>query len=186
MRFMSIDSLLVGKNLKLTAVEKDDIETIASWYRDVKFLRHYDIISAFPKNKEQVEEIINSSYKSQYGYVFAIRNIKDNKIIGLTGLEDIVWNNGTAIFYIGFGEEEARGKGYGTQVTELVLNFAFKELNIHRIHLTVLEYNHRAIKLYEKVGFKKEGTYREFIHRDGKRYDLYMYGILRREWESLR
>ncbi|MCS4515773.1 hypothetical protein JTS93_03200 [Clostridium botulinum] len=64
----------------------------------MSFLRHYDIISAFPKNKEQVEEIINSSYKSQYGYVFAIRNIKDNKIIGLTGLEDIVWNNGTALF----------------------------------------------------------------------------------------
>ncbi|MCS4515774.1 GNAT family N-acetyltransferase [Clostridium botulinum] len=69
---------------------------------------------------------------------------------------------------MGFGEEEARGKGYGTQVTELVLNFAFKELNLHRIHLTVLEYNHRAIKLYEKVGFRREGTYREFIHRDGK------------------
>ncbi|WP_251859954.1 GNAT family protein [Clostridium sp. Marseille-Q2269] len=183
---MIIEPLLNGKELKLTAIEKEDIETIASWYRDVNFLRYYDMVSAFPKNKEQVENIIKDAYKTQCGYIFAIRNIKDDKIIGVTGLEDILWNNGTAIFYIGFGAEEARGKGYGSQVMELILDFAFKELNLHRIHLTVLEYNHRAIRLYEKMGFKREGVYREFIHRDGKRYDLYMYGILRREWESLR
>jgi RimJ/RimL family protein N-acetyltransferase len=66
----------------------------------------------------------------------------------------------------------------------LALNFAFEELNMHRVQLTVFQYNERAVALYEKLGFQKEGVYREFLHRDGKRYDMYLYGLLRSEWES--
>lgn len=183
---MNIECLLKGKELKLTSIEEEDIETIAKWYNDLDFLRYYDVVPAFPKNKSEVKEMIFNTYKSNNNYIFAIRKICDNRIIGVTGLENILWNNGTALFYIGFGEKESRGKGYGKEVMDLVLNFAFKELNLHRIHLTVLEYNNRAISLYEKMGFKKEGTYREFIHRDGKRYDMYLYGLLNREWESMR
>jgi RimJ/RimL family protein N-acetyltransferase len=62
------------------------------------------------------------------------------------------------------------------------LNYAFSELNMHRIQLTVFSYNERAIALYERLGFRREGTHREQILRDGKRYDMYLYGLLRREW----
>ena len=75
--------------------------------------------------------------------------------------------------------------GYGKEAFKLTIEFGFEELNFHRIYLTVLEYNEPAIKLYEKLGFKREGVYREFIHRDGKRYDMYLYGILRPEWEKI-
>ena len=66
----------------------------------------------------------------------------------------------------------------------LALKFAFDELNLHRVQLTVFAYNDRAIALYEKLGFQREGTFREFLHRDGARYDMYLYGLLRREWEA--
>jgi RimJ/RimL family protein N-acetyltransferase len=58
------------------------------------------------------------------------------------------------------------------------------ELNLHRVQLTVFSYNERAIALYEKLGFQREGVYREFIQRDGRRYDMYLYGLLRREWKA--
>ncbi len=49
----------------------------------------------------------------------------------------------------------------------------------------MFEYNERAIALYEKLGFRREGVYREFLSRDGQRYDMYLYGLLRREWNHV-
>ncbi len=56
---------------------------------------------------------------------------------------------------------------------------------LRRVQLTVFSYNERAIALYEKLGFRREGAFREFLQRDGKQYDMYLYGLLRREWEAL-
>jgi RimJ/RimL family protein N-acetyltransferase len=49
----------------------------------------------------------------------------------------------------------------------------------------VFSYNDRAIALYEKLGFQREGVYREFLQRDGERHDMYLYGLLHREWQEL-
>jgi RimJ/RimL family protein N-acetyltransferase len=68
----------------------------------------------------------------------------------------------------------------------LLLHFAFGELNLRRVQLTVFSYNAAAIRLYEKLGFRREGAFREFVQRDGQLYDLYLYGLLRREWEASR
>ncbi len=66
----------------------------------------------------------------------------------------------------------------------LLLTFAFDELNLHRVQLTVFSYNRPAIALYEKLGFQREGTFREFLQRDGRRHDMFLYGLLRREWQA--
>ncbi len=74
------------------------------------------------------------------------------------------------------------GQGYGYEAMVLALNFAFNELNLHRLQLTVYSYNERAIHLYERLGFQREGVYREFLLRDGQYHDMYQYGILSHEW----
>jgi RimJ/RimL family protein N-acetyltransferase len=68
----------------------------------------------------------------------------------------------------------------------LALDFAFKELNLHRIQLTVYSYNTRAIRMYEKLGFQLEGNYREYLLRDGQHYDMLLYGLLSHEWLGLK
>ena len=85
---------------------------------------------------------------------------------------------------IAIGEAKQWGKGYGYEAMQLVLRFAFDELNLHRVQLTVFCYNKRAIALYEKLGFQREGIHREHLQRDGRRYDMYLYGLLRSEWEN--
>jgi RimJ/RimL family protein N-acetyltransferase len=65
----------------------------------------------------------------------------------------------------------------------LLVDYAFTDLNLYRLQLTVLAYNDRAIRLYERIGFKHEGTFREFGERDGSRYDMRLYGLLLPEWE---
>jgi RimJ/RimL family protein N-acetyltransferase len=179
-------NLLMGKKVKLTSMNEEDIVEFQKWYNDVSFMRHYDIVSAIPKNIESVKDMISDIEKSNSAYIFAVKNSQSQELIGVTGFENISWNNGTALIYIGIGEEKNRGRGYAKEALNLTIEFGFEELNFHRIYLTVLEYNEPAIKLYEKLGFKREGVYREFIHRDGRRYDMYLYGILRPEWEILR
>ena len=142
--------------------------------------------------KNTIQSVLNQSYQnfeiviindgSTDNSVEAVKTIKDDKLLGVTGFENILWNNGTAVVYIGIGDESFRGEGIGKEALALTLEFGFQELNFHRIQLTVLSYNKPAIALYEGLGFKNEGVYRAYINRDGKRYDMYLYGILRNEW----
>jgi RimJ/RimL family protein N-acetyltransferase len=178
-------NLLVGEKILLTSIIEEDVLEFQEWYNDVFFMRHYDIVSAIPKTIEEVKELVSDVHKSNTAYIFAVKDLQKKELIGVVGFENISWNNGTALIYIGIGGKKNRGCGYGEEALKLAIEFGFQELNFHRIQLTVLEYNEPAIKLYEKVGFKREGVYREFIHRDGRRYDMYLYGILRSEWEIL-
>lgn len=75
-------------------------------------------------------------------------------------------------------------QGYGTEAAHLALTFAFEELNMHRVQATVFSYNHRSMALFERLGFRREGAFREFLHRDGQRFDMVLYGLLRHEFEK--
>ncbi|MDX8342412.1 GNAT family protein [Rossellomorea sp. YZS02] len=90
-----------------------------------------------------------------------------------------------ARYAIGIFDPSVLGKGLGTEVTQLLLSYAFEELRLHRVDLRVLEYNHRAIACYEKCGFVKEGVEREGALIEGKfESDVFM-SILEREYSAL-
>ncbi len=183
--YMFIKNLLKGKNIRLTSVKESDLQIFEQWYNDLSFLRVYDTVAAFPRTEEELKFMIKEVRQSNDSFIFAVKDMENDKFIGVTGFENIQWNNGVAVIYIGIGDEDYRGKGIGKEALALTMNFGFQELNLHRIQLNVLSYNKPAINLYEKLGFKREGIYREFIHRDGKRYDMYLYGVLRFEWEDV-
>lgn len=180
---MLLKDLLKGENLYLTSFKEEDLSIFESWYNNIAFLRSYDMVAAFPVSQIELKDMLKDIRQAHDRYIFAVRSKVDNRLIGVTGFENILWNNGTAVIYIGIGDTLSRGKGFGSEALALTMEFGFEELNLHRIQLNVLSYNEPAIRLYEKLGFKREGTYREFIHRDSKRYDMYLYGILRSEWK---
>ncbi len=64
----------------------------------------------------------------------------------------------------------------------IILRYAFTELNLWRVSLDVFEYNPRAVRSYEKVGFIHEGCVRQYLNRAGRRWDLIFMGITREEW----
>jgi len=163
-------------------MKESDMEVMEYWFNDVEFLRYYDMIPALPKSKKDMEGILDYYKNSDERYLFAIRHIDSEDIIGVIGFDDIIWSNGVATVFIGIGDKRYTSKGIGKEALDLLLDFGFNELNFYRIQLNVIAYNEGAIKLYEKAGFKKEGTFREFIHRDGERYDMFLYGLLRKEW----
>ena len=177
-------NLLVSDNIMLTSVEAEDISFIKKWFNDVEFLRYYDMVAAIPKNEKQLKELIEGYHSSSERYIFAIRLKDTNTIIGICGFDEIIWNMGVATVFIGIGEKEHLGKGFGKEALNLIIDFGFSELNFYRIQLNVISYNETAKNLYESIGFKKEGIYRSFILRDGKRYDMYLYGMLKEDWKN--
>jgi len=173
--------MLIGKNIKLDSLIEDDIDIMTKWFNDVEFMRYYDMVPAIPKSKKDMIKLLEYYETSEERFIFAIRMLDSNNLIGVAGFDEILWTNGVATTFIGIGDKTIRGKGYGKEAMELLLDFGFNELNFHRIQLNVIEYNKTAIALYESVGFKREGAYREFIFRDGNRYDLLLYGMLKQE-----
>lgn len=80
--------------------------------------------------------------------------------------------------------KDLRDRGLGGGIYRALMAYAFDELNIHRLWLAVLESNPRAMALYEKWGFSKEGCYRKAIWRHGTFQDYVIMSILENEYRS--
>ena len=176
--------LLRGKRVFLAALDESDLATASEWTKDSDYLRLYDSRPAAPRTTAELGLELREAQRSQNDFLFGLRLREGDQLIGLVGLDGISWSHGTAFLFIGIGEARHRGQGYGREAMALLLRFAFDELNLHRLCLTVFSYNVGAIALYESLGFVREGVYREHLHRDGQRYDMILYGILRREWQE--
>jgi RimJ/RimL family protein N-acetyltransferase len=111
---------------------------------------------------------------------------ESHRLIGLTTFSNLDPDNGSVLFHISIGEHDAWGRGYGTEATELMLELAFERIGLHRVGLSVFSFNTRAIRAYEKAGFRHEGREREAIIRDGRRWDELTMGILQQEWRARR
>jgi len=93
------------------------------------------------------------------------------------------WLLADASFWIGRGYRDA---GLGTEALPLALDYAFSELDLHKVFLRVLDFNARAIHVYEKCGFRQEGLLREEMYSEDAWHHLIYMGILRHEYEALR
>lgn len=106
---------------------------------------------------------------------------KDDIVLGLVSLTSINTINQSAIFHIMIGDVNNQNKGIGTFAVNEMIHHAFYNLNLKRIELSVLSDNLRAQHVYEKVGFKYEGTKRKAVYKNGLFVDMKMYAILREE-----
>lgn len=172
-------SLSKGLNVYLDRLKQEDVESIIEWYKDEEFTRNMDAVLSIPKQLTDVQKLVEQNSKNDY--LLAVRKNTDDVIVGIVGIDGILWNHRTAWVSIGIGGVH-RGNGYGKESLSLAIKLAFLEFNLFRLQLTVFEYNERAISLYEQFGFVKEGAYRSFLERDNKRYDMLLYGLLRDEY----
>ncbi|MCA9882939.1 MAG: GNAT family N-acetyltransferase [Anaerolineae bacterium] len=178
-------NLFHGSSIRLTELSQEDIPVITRWYHHSAFGRLFDADPSYPRSQRHWKNWFDEEDKDKDTYLFAIRPLDNERLIGIITLDGILWSNQTAWLAIGIGDTANRGRGYGAEAMQLIINFGFSELNLYRLQLSVFEYNTRAIALYERLGFVREGTYRQFLARDGRRYDMYLYGLLRDEWKHL-
>jgi RimJ/RimL family protein N-acetyltransferase len=177
--------LFETKRIRLRKMTIEDVETYNKWSNDEEVIK-----STYPNLDRYSMEDTQTFYKeisnSNISKTFIIEDKDTNQPIGITSFINIDFFNRNAEYIVDIGEKDYWGKGYGEEAVSLMLNIAFKELNLHRIYLRVFSFNTPAIKLYEKLGFKHEGKMVETLFRDGKWHDVIMMGLLQREhlkWE---
>lgn len=179
-----VSSLFYGERVRLTALRGDDAHTFSEWYEDGEFSRLFGSKIALPKSDRDMEKYIDEASRDRSRYAFAIRLHYSDELVGILEIDSVEWTHGSAWLAIGIGSAAHRGKGYGTEAMQIALKFAFHELNLRRLQLTVFSYNEAAVHLYEKLGFTREGTFREALKRDGQFFDMYLYGMLVNEWQQ--
>lgn len=173
---------LTGDLTCLKAVDPDtDADSIARWSRDSQFWRLAHTLPAYPEVAQRVKRELEDRPIDLFG--FAIRTLADDRLIGLIGLYTTFQPQREAFMGIQIGERDYWGKGYGTDALRVLLRYAFDELNLYRVSLSVLEGNERAMRSYEKCDFRYEGRERQAWAYDGRRWDEIFMGLLREEWQ---
>lgn len=172
---------LSADRIYLRPWEPADIERYQIWLNDREtrtLLRAYRPISIkaereFVEGLDGKEDLIH----------FAIVLKEGDRHIGGIGLMEFRWKDRTAALGLFIGPPECRGEGYGTEAIRLVLEYAFRTLNLNRVELCVYASNTAAIRTYEKLGFVREGVRREHVFIDGRYVDEVIYGMLAREFK---
>lgn len=176
--------MLRGQKVRLTAITENDLPTLASWYEDTDLRRLFDATPAFPRSPRELGRWLEERQARPDGHLFAIRPVDGAGMVGCLELDGILWSHRNAWLSILLGDRSSWGRGWASEAMRLVMAFAFDELNLHRLQLTVFADNERALRLYDRLGFVREGAYREFLLRDGKAQDMLLFGLLRREWAA--
>jgi len=173
---------LRGEHVYLRPLEMSDLERCQRWINDPD--NRLTLVSYLPLNQIAEKEFIERCSKPEKEIHLAIVLNEGDRHIGTAGIFNIRWKDRAAEFGLMIGEADARGRGYGSEATALIIQYAFEQLNLNRFELWALAFNERAIKMYETAGFVKEGVRREAVFCDGKHVDLVGYSMLAKEYRA--
>lgn len=180
-----MEASLQGKLVRLAAPNAEiDAEQFAGFWRDSEFTRLSDVHPARFADITGIKEDWAAS-PDPNGFFYLIHSLAHDKLVGFVRLwlSNSTWLNRDGWLGIGIGDREYWGNGFGTDALHVMLQYGFAELNLHRVSLGVFSYNARAIRAYEKAGFRVEGRSRDTVQRNGQRFDVVWMGLLRDEWE---
>lgn len=165
-------------NVSIRKFEKKDISDKVRWINDPEnnTYLHYDLplnieqtVAWFEKNKDRTD---------RYDAVIEVDNIP----VGLIGLLSIDQKSKKAEYYVTLGEHGYKGKGVAKRASMLLLDYAFSKLDLNRVYLYTETENVSAIRLYERIGFVREGVVKKDIFSKGRFVDRYVYGITKDEF----
>lgn len=181
--------LFEGQDVRFGPIDYDrDPEIESKWTHSAEFMRLYEIEPAWPLSvaivKKRYEKLEKKMEEDRNFYHFMIRAKADDRLIGKAEIRHIEWTNSNGQIRIGIGSAEDRCKGYGSQALKMLIRFGFAELNLFRLSAYVPEYNEGAIALLKKYGFVEEVRRRQALEREGRRWDLLVFGLLKDEWQS--
>jgi ribosomal-protein-alanine N-acetyltransferase len=116
---------------------------------------------------------------------YAIHQQSNDELIGYGMIAHIDHYNHRCDLGISLGWDEAAwGKGYASETLRAVLVYCFGDLKMNRVGSEIYEFNTPSIKLFERNGFRREGTKRQYIYKDGIFKDMHLYSLVREEWEN--
>jgi RimJ/RimL family protein N-acetyltransferase len=175
-----------GKLVYLRPAERTDIPLFARWLSDARTTRSLALRSPISRAMEErwFDELLEHHGRDRWHFV--ICRLDDDRAVGVIDLHEIDLTNGGAGLGIVIGDEADRGQGYGGDALDALIEFGFGELRLERVWLEVYDGNPDARRLYERVGFVHEATFRHGFFRGGRYEDVHRLAILRSEWADKR
>ena len=161
---------IVGERVALGPLDRNLIGTYWRWLNDFRMTR--TIGQPVPYTREQLEADYRQLAVESDGTEFTIYEKASGRPIGNVGWRDIDWRNRTAEYVIFIGEAAYRGQGYGTEVTRLMLDYAFATLGLHNVMLRVYAYNLAGYHAYRKAGFREFARHRQCKFMGGRLWDV--------------
>lgn len=165
--------------MKASKLSNKHLEERCNWLNHSNVYLHMNM--QYPITLEETKKWHERALYNSSRFDFSFE--EKEKIVAMTGLTNIDTVNGLAEFYI-MVNPEIQGQGYGKKSTEFTLNYAFVNYNIHKVYLYTNQFNERANNLYEKLGFKLEGTLRKHKFKNGEFIDRCVYGLLKEDWKK--
>lgn len=162
---------IVGTKVAFGPTRKDLLPLYVKWMNDFE-LRLLLGDPVRPSSVEQVSVLIDKLTDDQSRCSFVLYELATLRPIGWIGLNGIDLTSRTASFVISIGEADCRGLGYGTEATRLMLDYAFGTLGLLSVRLEVHGFNERAIRAYQKAGFRSAGRWRQAYSQGGKAFDV--------------
>lgn len=180
---MQLDPLpvLVGRGITLRRAQSNDVEARLRLGNDPEILEMFGVSrdAVRPPTPESAAQWVQTLMDHPRAWV-----IETDRLIGEVRLDQINLQDRRASLAIGILAPEYLGMGLGTEATMLVLGHAFHDLKLHRISIRVLAYNTRAIRSYQKCGFRIEGCEREAAFVNGQWHDDVIMGLLEHEFKA--
>jgi len=166
-----------GTRVMIGPLMAADLVPLFNWFNDVETARldaAYRPVD-WPSHQTWFETVGRDFSK----VFFALRRNGEPNILGFVTIANINAVHRSAEIGVRIGDEKNRNQGFGTQALGLGLDFCWRHLNLQRVWLHAFQHNQRALHIYAKAGFKKEGLLRRAAYVDGDWVDVVAMAILR-------
>lgn len=175
--------MIEGKRIKLRKLSEEDIPIVSKW---LKSLDYSYFIEELPLDLSMyIKDLIEESRKEKgEAIIFVIVN-KKNIPVGVVSLFMIDWENKNCRMNI-FLPDNTRSFIYGAEAIFRCAMYAFNEMSMRKVYGHINEINKNSIKIFEKLGTKKEAVLRDYIRKDGRLQDTFIYGMFAQEFSQRR
>jgi diamine N-acetyltransferase len=176
-------AFLIGERVYLRPLETSDLALLRQWANDpdIRALTG----EVLPMSQAGADEFLER-VRTERDRVWLVVVVKETgQVIGEAGLLRMFHAWRTTDLTLIVGDKAAQGRGYGTEAIVLLLDYAFGHLNFHRVAVGVVGFNDRALRFYEKVGFRREGIQRDGYYWQHRYHDFVMMSLLEDEFRAV-
>lgn len=170
------DLILKGAQIYLRPICAADTDRVVKWRNDKNVVKNF--IYRVPISRKAHLDWLKNKVEQGNVHQFVICRNADEMPLGSVYLQNFEEEHKKAEEGIFLGEEQAYGKGIGTEAAKLILKYAFEQLRLHKVVARVLAYNQASVRMHEKAGYVQEAYFREELFLDGKYEDLIFFGAI--------
>ncbi|HET6566865.1 MAG TPA: GNAT family protein [Rhodothermales bacterium] len=179
------EEILKGRRVRLTPLQLENIHRHFEWNNDPELNRLDSEIpfvrESFGDFKERFEEMV---FHPSTGVRDFEIHAEDDALIGVAYIMDLSPHNRHCLVGVTIGDRDRWGKHYGRESLEVLLDYCFNELELHRVATETFEYNTAWKQLVVEAGFSQEGTERDYLFREGQFWDKVVFSLLEPEYRE--